>query len=87
MILSLMPFIPVLRQHIPRMIRSILTPAAEALYSEAIIPGSQREFIFAFINAFLPDLANSVSRFIISVNLSRSQIGATASLFHAAGSE
>ena len=51
------------------------------------MPWSQREFIFALINAFLPSFANSVSRFISDIKRSRSHIGAIASLFHTAGSE
>ncbi len=49
------------RQHTPRTIRSIFTPALEASYSSAMISGSSRAFIFATRPAFLPALAASAS--------------------------
>ena len=48
----------------PRIIKSICTPAVLALYKASIIIGSHREFIFAIILAFLPFFAFSVSRLI-----------------------
>ncbi len=51
---SLTPLMPVLRQQMPRTIRSIFTPAEAALYSAAITSWSQREFILAMIRADLP---------------------------------
>ena len=86
-IFSLTPGIPTRRQQIPRTIRSIFTPLADASYSAAIMPGSQREFIFATIRASLPCRAFFVSLPIRRKNLSRSQYGASTNSFHASGSE
>ena len=62
-IFSLTPGIPTRRQQIPRTIRSIFTPLADASYSAAIMPGSQREFIFATIRASRSQYGASTSSF------------------------
>ena len=63
-ILSEMPGIPGRRQQMPRMIRSICTPACEARYKRAIVCGSTSEFILAMIRAGLPASACTRSRSI-----------------------
>ena len=86
-IFSLIPGMPTFRQQIPRTIRSIFTPAADARYSAAMISRSHREFIFATICAFSPFFAFSSSIAIRCRNRSRIHSGATTSLFHLSGSE
>ena len=86
-IFSLTPGIPTLRQQIPRTIRSIFTPAADASYNASIIPGSQREFIFATMRASRPCCACFFSLAIRCRNLSRNQYGARISSFQESGSE
>ena len=84
---SEMSGIPVFKQQIPRIIRSIFTPAVLALYKASMIAGSQSEFIFATILAGFPFFAFSVSLPINARKQSFNQIGATINLFHAGGSE
>ena len=80
-ILSEMPGIPGRRQQMPRMIRSIFTPACEARYKRAIVCGSTNEFILAMIRAGLPASACARSRSIKALKPARKVRGATISLF------
>ena len=57
-ILSLIPAIPGLRVQMPRTIKSIRTPLADASYNLAITFLSNKEFIFAMIYASSPRLAH-----------------------------
>ena len=59
---SLNPGTPGLRQHMPRMISCIRTPAWEAWYRATIMSGSTRELIFAITRAGCPARARSLSR-------------------------
>ncbi len=68
---SLTSLIPGIRQHIPRTISSISTPAIDALYNSVIISKSHREFILHKILAFLPVFAISASLRINLTNCPR----------------
>ena len=86
-IFSESPGIPAFRQQIPRTTRWILTPAQDASYKAAMISLSQREFIFAIMEAGFPARAFFVSRSIRRRNFVLSHSGATESIFQFKGSE
>ena len=81
------PGIPAFRQQMPRTTRRIFTPAQDASYSAAMISLSQREFIFAMIDAGFPSFACFISRLIRCRNFVLSHSGATESMFQFNGSE
>jgi len=62
---SLIPATPGRRQQIPRMIKSIFTPACDAAYRASMISRSTREFILAMMRAGFSPRALSRS-FLIS---------------------
>ena len=76
-IFALSPLIPGRSAHIPRIIRSISTPAHDASYSASIVSRSSSAFILAMIAAGFPALAFAVSRRISPSTSSASPIGAT----------
>ncbi|MNE71356.1 hypothetical protein D3C80_1672230 [compost metagenome] len=75
------PAIPGRKQHMPRTIRSILTPHWLALYSALITLGSVSEFILAMMCAGLPSLACCPSRAIMSSRVFFRVKGACSSFF------
>ena len=81
-ILSLTPSIPGLRVHIPRTMRSILTPLQEASYNLAMISLSSKEFIFAMICPPLPCSTARISPSIKSIKDDRKVNGATIRCCH-----
>ena len=78
---------PGLSVQIPRTIKSIRTPLAEASYNLAMTFLSSKEFIFAIIYASSPRLAHSISSSIRSIIRSLKFNGATINLFQIGGSE
>ena len=79
------PFTPGRRQQMPRMIRSIWTPACDASYSLSMMSGSTREFSLTQIAALRPARACSISRSINWTIRGRIISGAIASFSRCCG--
>jgi hypothetical protein len=79
------PGMPGLRQQIPLMMRSTVTPACDARYRRSMTVGSTSEFIFAQMVAGRPASAFSISLSMSSNMPSLSALGAIQSFFRCTG--